>query len=57
MRIEDASLYSMVNDKLEWTETLMSTEECSFDEVYSFLDRLTPINDFHPITDDSYLSN
>lgn len=57
MRIEDASLYSMVNNKLEWTETLMSTEACSFDELYSFLDSLTPINDFHPISDDSYLSN
>ena len=57
MRIEDASLYSMVNNKLEWTETLMSTEVCFFDELYSFLDGLTPINDFHPITDDSYLSN
>lgn len=56
MRIEDASLYSVVNNKLEWTETLMSTEECSFDELYSFLDSLTPINDFHPITDNSYLS-
>lgn len=57
MRIEDASLYSMVNNKLEWTETLISTEVCSFDELYSFLDSLTPINDFHPITDNSYLSN
>ena len=57
MRIEDASLYSMVNNKLEWTETRMSTEVCFFDELYSFLDSLTPIDDFHPIIDDSYLSN
>lgn len=55
--MEYALLYSMVNNRLEDTETLMSTMECSFDELYSFLDRLTPINDFHPITDDSYLSN
>lgn len=57
MRIEDALLYSMVNNKLEWAETLISTEECSLDELYSFLDSLTPINSFHPITGSSYLSN
>ena len=57
MRIENASLYSMVNNKLVWSEGLMSTEECSFDELYSFLDSLTPINDFLPITDYSHLSN
>lgn len=57
MRIEDALLYSMVNNKLEWAETLISTEECSLDELYSFLDSLTPINSFHPITNSSYLSN
>ncbi|MDO4324701.1 MAG: hypothetical protein Q4E24_01485 [bacterium] len=57
MRIEYVSLYSMVNNKLVWSEELMSTDECSFDELYSFLDSLTPINDFHSITDDSYLFN
>lgn len=57
MRIEDALLYSMVDNRLEWTETLMSTEKCSLDELYSFLDSLTPINSFHPITNSSYLSN
>lgn len=57
MRIENASLYSMMNNKLTWSEGLMSTEECSFDELYSFLDTLTPINDFLPITDYSNLFN
>lgn len=57
MRIENASLYSMMNNKLTWSEGLMSTEECSFDELYSFLDSLTPINDFLPITDYSNLFN
>lgn len=57
MRIENATLYSMVNNMLVWTKELMSTEECSLNELYSFLDSLTPINDFHPITDYSYLSN
>lgn len=57
MRIENASLYSMVNNKLVWSERLMSTEECSVDELYAFLDSLPPINDFLPITDDSHLSN
>lgn len=58
MRIENVSLYSMVNNKLVWSGELMSTEDCSsFDELYSFLDSLTPINDFLPITDYSHLSN
>ena len=57
MRIENVSLYSMVNNKLVWSGELMSTGECSFDELYSFLDSLTPINDFLPITDYSHLSN
>lgn len=57
MRIEYASLYSMVNNKLEYIESLISTEEYSVDELYSFLYSLTPINDFHPITEDSYLSD
>ena len=42
MRIENVSLYSMVNNKLVWSGELMSTEECSsFDELYSFLDNGT----------------
>lgn len=57
MRIENASLYSMVNNKLAWSEELMSTEDGSFDELYSFLDSLIPIDDFLPITDYSHLSN
>ena len=57
MHIEYIDLYSMVNDQLEWAETLMTTEECSDDELYAFRDTLTPIDNFIPITDDSYLSN
>lgn len=57
MRIEYVSLYSIENNELERVETLISTEEHSFDELYSFLDDLTPIDDFHPITDHSYLFN
>lgn len=57
MRIEYVSLYSIENNELERVKTLISTEEHSFDELYSFLDDLTPIDDFHPITDHSYLFN
>lgn len=57
MHIEYIDLYSMVNDQLEWAETLMTTEECSDDELYAFRDTLTPIDNFIPITDDSYLSD
>lgn len=37
--------------------TLMSTEECGYEDLRAFLDTLTPIDDFIPITDDSYLTN
>ncbi len=57
LRFEFALLYSMMNNKLTRSERLMSTEEDSFEELYSFLDSLTPLNDFLPITDYSYLSN
>jgi len=47
----------MTDNRLEWTDTLMSTEECSYEDLRAFLDTLTPIDDFIPITDDSYLAN
>lgn len=55
MRIENATLYSMVDDKLMWSEEIMSTEECSYDELYSMLESYTPIDDFHQSTDFSAL--
>lgn len=57
MRIEYINLYSMINDKLTWMEWLMSMEEDSYEELHSFLESLTPIDNFIPITDYSYLSN
>ena len=57
LRIENIHLYSMTNNKLQFSEGLMTTENCSFDELYSYLNTLTPINDFHEITDLSYLNS
>jgi len=57
MRLEHAYLYSMQNNKLVWSEVLVSTAEYSFNELYSFLDSLTPIDDFISITNYSHLSN
>ena len=57
LHIEYASLYTMEENRLGLEQFLMSTEECSFDELYSFLNNLTQIDDFYPITDLSYLLN
>ncbi len=57
MRFEYINVYSMVNDQLEWTESLRTSEEYTYSELYEYLDTLTPIDNFIPITDDSYLSD
>lgn len=57
MRFEYINVYSMVNDQLEWAESLRTSEEYTYSELYEYLDNLTPIDKFIPITDDSYLSN
>lgn len=57
LHVEYVSLFSMTDNRLEWADTLMSTEECSYEDLRAFLDTLTPIDDFIPITDDSYLTN
>lgn len=57
LHVEYVSLFSMTDNRLEWADTLMSTEECSYENLRAFLDTLTPIDDFIPITDDSYLTN
>lgn len=57
MRFEYINVYSMVNDQLEWTESLRTSEEYTYSELYEYLDTLTPIDNFIPITDASYLSN
>lgn len=57
MRFEYINVYSMVNDQLEWAESLRTSEEYTYSELYEYLDTLTPIDNFIPITDDSYLSN
>ena len=57
LHVEYVSLFSMTDNRLEWADTLMSTEECSYEDLRAFLDTLTPIDDFIPITDDSYLAN
>lgn len=57
MRFEYINVYSMVNDQLEWAESLRTSEEYTYSELYEYLDNLTPIDNFIPITDDSYLSN
>ena len=56
LHVEYVSLFSMTDNRLG-ADTLMSTEECSYEDLRAFLDALTPIDDFIPITDDSYLTN
>ncbi len=56
MRVEYTFLYSVVNNKLECVEELVSTENDSSDELYGFINDLTPIDNFYPITNDLYLN-
>lgn len=46
----------MQNNKPVSSGELMNTMDYSYEDIRSFLADLTPINDFHPITDLSYLS-
>lgn len=51
LHLENASLYSLLDGKLAAVKTLMGTEDCSLEELNDFLDRLTPIDDFRPVTE------
>lgn len=57
MRFEYVEFYTMTGHQLEWSEELMSSENYTYIEIREYLDTLTPIDNFIPITDDSYLSN
>ena len=57
MRFEYVEFYTMTGRQLEWSEELMSSENYTYSEIREYLDTLTPIDNFIPITDDSYLSN
>lgn len=57
MRFEYVELYTMTDHQLEWSEELMSSENYTYSEIREYLDTLTPIDNFIPLTDDSYLSN
>ena len=57
MRFEYVEFYTMTGHQLEWSEELMSSENYTYSEIREYLDTLTPIDNFIPITDDSYLSN
>ena len=57
MRFEYVEFYTMTGHQLEWSEDLMSSENYTYSEIREYLDTLTPIDNFIPITDDSYLSN
>ena len=57
MRFEYVEFYTMTGHQLEWSEELMSPENYTYSEIREYLDTLTPIDNFIPITDDSYLSN
>ena len=48
---EDISLYVLAGGMLEWSETIMSTESCSYDELAESLRKYTPLDDFRPISE------
>ena len=41
LHVEYVSLFSMTDNRLEWADTLMSTEECSYEDLRAFLDTLS----------------
>ncbi len=51
MRIESIYTQQLVNGKLSDGEYIASTEEISFDELYSILETYTRIKDFYKISD------
>lgn len=55
--LEYVALYTFENNRLEWTEMLKTSEDCSYDELRKYLSNYTLISDFHPINDYSYLPN
>lgn len=52
MRFEYVEFYTMTGHQLEWSEELMSSENYTYSEIREYLDTLTPIDNFIPITDD-----
>ncbi len=42
---------------MTWDFHICLGTTCSYEDLRAFLDTLTPIDDFIPITDDSYLTN
>lgn len=57
MRLEYLWLYTLVDGVLDSTDTIISTEEVSDDELYDCLKKYTAITNFIPITDYSLLEN
>ena len=51
LHLEDISLYTLAGGMLEWSETIMSTESCSYDELAESLRKYTPLDDFRPISE------
>lgn len=55
LHMEDVSLYTIMNGSLELSETIKSTETSTYEELNDYLENYSPMKNFHPINDDSYL--
>lgn len=55
LHLEYVYTYKLVNGVLEGGEDISNLEEDSYEELKASLSNYTPLTDFHPVTDTSYL--
>lgn len=55
MRMEFVMLYTLENHRLVYSETCISTEECTYEEIADYLEGLVHLDDFRPVCDFSLL--
>ena len=57
LHLEYIILYTLENNLLKYSELLKSTEFNTQEEIDEYLNKISAINEFHPISDLSYLTN
>jgi hypothetical protein len=55
LHLEYVDLYTLTGNSIEWSEDIIDTEESSSEALKAQLANYTPIDDFHDVTDDTYL--
>lgn len=57
LHMEYIVCYSLVGNTLKGSDFLMSTDQCSYEDIRNYLNNCTPINDFYLRDDDTGLKN